>query len=256
MTTRNELIYSIRSIIGDDEPSGFFTKVQNGKEVYKVPNYLFKDAPAEYPEIRISPFISEQQEGQVEHKYCQNRFGKLYHYTAVFQIDIYATTVPMVNNIYDTVFERIDRFNDFDVVKYGYNKSFKEVKENIFHTPIYNSRNFNIFRILINNNLIEPVKDTDSLKYNTYTINEDGLDICTTLPIQDVKIYHNINGLQFNNSKTQYGVHILNTTISNKRMLSELEENNVERITFDLNIFYHTLQKRRFGPILDDILIK
>ena len=60
MTTRNELIYSIRSIIGDDEPSGFFTKVQNGKEIYKVPNYLFKDAPAEYPEIRISPFISEQ----------------------------------------------------------------------------------------------------------------------------------------------------------------------------------------------------
>ena len=62
--------------------------------------------------------------------------------------------------------------------------------------------------------------------------------------------------MQFNNSKTQYGVHILNTTISNKRMLSELEENNVERITFDLNIFYHTFQKRRYGAILDDILIK
>ena len=82
------------------------------------------------------------------------------------------------------------------------------------------------------------------------------MTICTTLPIQDVRIYHNINGLQFNNNKTQYGVHILNTSVSNKRMLSELEENNVERITFDLNILYHMLQKRKFGPIIDDILIK
>ena len=40
MTTRNELIYSIRSIIGDDEPSGFFTKVQNGKEVYNCTKCL------------------------------------------------------------------------------------------------------------------------------------------------------------------------------------------------------------------------
>ena len=256
MTTRNKLIYSVRSIIGNDEPNGFFTPVKNGNQIYKVPNYLFKNAPAEYPEIRISPFISEQQESHVVHKYCQNRFGKLYHYSTVFQIDIYATTIPMVNNIYETVFERIDRFNDFDIVRYGYNKSFKEIDENIFHSPIYNSRNFNIFRILINNNLIEQVDDTDSLRYNTYIINEDGLTIRTALPIQKIKIYHNINGLQFNNNKTQYDAHILNTSISNKRMLSELEENNVERITFDLNILYHTLQKRKFGPILDDILIK
>ncbi len=256
MTTQNELIYSVRSIIGEDEPNGFFTYVKNGHQTYKVPNYLFKDAPAEYPEIRISPFISEQQKGQVEHKYCQNRFGKLYHYGAVFQVDIYATTIPLVNNIYKTVFERIDRFNDFDVAEYGYNKSFKEIEKNVFHSPIYNSRNFNIFRILINNNLIESVDNTDLLKCNTYTINEDGLTICTTLPIQNVRIYHNINGLQFSNNKTQYGVDILNTSVSNKRMLSELEENNVERITFNLNILYHMFQKRRFGPIIDDILVK
>ena len=62
--------------------------------------------------------------------------------------------------------------------------------------------------------------------------------------------------MQFSNNKTQYGVDILNTSVSNKRMLSELEENNVERITFNLNILYHMFQKRRFGPIIDDILVK
>ena len=44
MTTQNELIYSVRSIIGEDEPNGFFTYVKNGHQTYNVPNYLFKDA--------------------------------------------------------------------------------------------------------------------------------------------------------------------------------------------------------------------
>ena len=48
----------------------------------------------------------------------------------------------------------------------------------------------------------------------------------------------------------------MNTTTTNKRMLSELEENNVERITFNLNILYEVINKRKFGPIMDDISIK
>lgn len=256
MTTRNELIYSVRSIIGEDETDGFFTYVNNASQTYKVPNYLFKDAPAEYPEIRISPFMSDTEETVAKHIYCTNKFGKLRYYTATFQIDIYATTIPMVNNIYETVFDRIDMFNDYDVVKYGYNKTFKEKEENLYFTPLYDSLTFNIFRILINNNIIDRVDDIDSLYDNSYIIDEDGLYICTTLPIENVRIYHMINGLQFKDDRTSYDAHILNMQISNKRMLSELEENNVERITFDLNIFYHMLQKRNFGPILEDVEIK
>ena len=256
MTTRNKLIYSVRSIIGEDETKGFFTPVKNNNKIIQVPNYLFKDAPAEYPEIRISPLISETEEITAQHIYCQNYFAKLHLYRSTFQIDIYATTIPLLNNIYEAVIERIDMFNDFDIVRYGYNKSFKEIDNNIYHTKIYNSHKFNIFRILINNNLIERVDETDSLYNNTYIINEDGLTIRTTLPIQNIEIYHNINGLQFKNDQTQYHNHIMNTTTTNKRMLSELEENNVERITFNLNILYEVINKRKFGPIMDDISIK
>ena len=38
-------------------------------------------------------------------------------------------------------------------------------------------------------------------------------------------------------------------------MLSELEKNNVERITFDLSIFYNMRQDRNPGPILEDVEI-
>lgn len=253
MRTKNQLIYFVRQILGEEETRGFYTHVRHGDKIVKVPNYLFKDAPAEYPEIRISPFISDIEETNQVRLRRMNKLGKLRHYTATFQIDIYATTIPMVNNIYDTVYNRIDLFNDYDMVKYGYNSSFKEVSSNRYFTKLYNSQNFNIFRILIDNMIINQVDNIDELDDNTYMINEDGLYVQTTLPIHKICIYHIINGLKFSNGKIAYDEHIINMKISNKKMLSELEENNVERITFDLNIFYNMLQKRNPGSVLEDI---
>lgn len=255
MNSKNKLIYLVRSIIGEDEPTGFFTYVKNNGEIIKVPNYLFKDAPAEYPEIRISPFIRDTEATVPQHIYRCNNFSKLYHYHTTFQIDIYATTIPMVNNIYDEVYRRIDFFHDIDAITYGYNRSFKQINDNFYYSPIYNTQNFNIFRILIKNNIIHYVDSIDKIYNNTYTINEDGLYIQTTLPIKQIKLAHNINGLHFKNGKTSYGEHIINMNISNVKMLSELENNSVERISFNLNILYHMLRTRQFGPILEDIKI-
>ena len=86
-------------------------------------------------------------------------------------------------------------------------------------------------------------------------ITEDGLYIQTTLPIQKIRISHILNGLTFSNHKTAYQEHILQLNIQNKKMLSELEKNNVERITFDLSIFYKMRQDRNPGPILEDVEI-
>ena len=255
MRTKNQLIRFVREIIGEEEPKGFFTHVRHNHKNVKVPNYLFKDAPAEYPEIRISPFIKDVEETNQRRLVKMNRLGKLRHYTATFQIDIYATNIAMVNNIYDAVYNRIDLFNDYDMVRYGYNRSFKKIGHNKFFTSLYNSQSFNIVRILIDNMIIHKVRNKDLLENNTYTINEDGLYVQTTLPIHKIRIYHIINGLKFSNGKIAYDEHIINMKISNKKMLSELEDNNVERITFDLNIFYNMLQERYPGPILDDINI-
>ena len=255
MNSKNKLIYLIRSIIGEDEPSGFYTYVKHNDQIIKVPNYLFKDAPGEYPEIRISPFITDVEATVPQHIYQCNNFAKLYHYHANFQIDIYATNIPMLNNIYDEVYRRIDDFHDFDSITYGYNKSFKQIDQTLYYSSLYNTQNFNIFRILINNNIIHRMDNIDNLYNNTYTINEDGLYIRTTLPIHKVKIQHSINGLLFNNHKTSFHEHIINMRISNVKMLSELENNSVERISFNLNILYHMLRKIKSGPILEDVKV-
>ena len=254
MRTKNKLIYLVRQIIGQEEATGFYTNVMNNNKLYKVPNYLFKDAPAEYPEIRISPFIEDVEVTAQRRLQCRtNRLTKIRHYKAIFQIDIYATTIQMANNIYDAVNERIDLFNDYDIIKYGYNRSFKQIDENKYYTHIYNAKNFNIFRIIINNNIIRRVDNINELINNTYMITEDGLYIQTTLPIQNIRIFHILNGLTFSNKRTAYDEHILQLDIQNKKMLSELEKNNVERITFDLSIFYNMRQDRNPGPILEDV---
>ena len=59
MKDRNELIYRVRQIIGEEKEDGFYTHVQYNGENIDVPNLLFKDGPIQYPEIRISPFLTE-----------------------------------------------------------------------------------------------------------------------------------------------------------------------------------------------------
>lgn len=254
MRSKNKLIYLVRQIIGQEATTGFYTDVVNNNKLYKVPNYLFKDAPAEYPEIRISPFVEDVSVTAQRRLQCtQNRLTKVRHYKAIFQIDIYATTVQMVNNVYSAVSRRIDLFNDYDIIRYGYNKSFKQIKEGLYYTRIYNTRNFNIFRILINSNIIRQVNSMNDLTNNTYMITEDGLYVQTTLPIQKIRILHILNGLTFSDNKIAYDEGILQLNIQNKKMLSELETNNVERITFDLSIFYKMSQDRNPGPILEDV---
>ena len=256
MKSKNELIYYIRQILGEEETTGFYTKIYDkGKEI-KVPNYLFKDGKAQYPEIRITPLIYDEEVSHQVRVRSFNRNSKVRHYKATFQIDIYATNIVLANKIYDEVNNRIDLFDEYDILKYGYNSSFQQLDDNLYFTDIYDSKSFNIFRILINNNIISKVDSLDSLRDNTYIINEDGLHIQTTLPIKNVHILHILSGLTFSNGHTAYEENIINLTISDKKMLSELEKNNVERISFDLNILYNMTQERNPGPILEDIVIE
>lgn len=256
MKSRNELIYYIRQVIGQELSDGFYTIIEDQGEIVKVPNYLFKDNKAEYPEIRISPFIRDEEVAHSFRVRSCNREDKIKHYKAIFQIDIYATNVVIVNKIYDAVSRRIDLFNDYDTVLYGYNRSFKEVDDNLYFTDIYTSTNFNIFRILINNNIISKVSSKDLLENNTYIIDEDGLHIQTTLPIQDINIFCILNGLTFSDGEIAYDKNIITLKIQNKKMLSELENNRVERISFDLKILYNLTQERDPGPILEDVSVK
>ena len=64
-----------------------------------------------------------------------------------------------------------------------------------------------------------------------------------------------LNGLVFPDGETAHSKGIIKTRTMNKRSLSELEENNVERISFELGIFYMLDQERTPGPAATDIIV-
>lgn len=258
MKDRNELIYRIRQIIGEEEEDGFYTPVKYNDEVIKVPNYLFKDGPSKYPEIRISPFLSDTLKAHPIRVTSYGRNIKRKFYDAIFQVDIYATNVVQLNNIYSAVKRRIDYFYDIDTVLYGYDKHFQLLDEerNIYYHKGYNTNDFKIISIYFGNIPLLRVYDKDKLKTkNTYYLDETGLYVNTLFNIKMIKINAIISGLTFPDGQTANSKGIIKTRTMNKRTLSELEENNVERISFELGIFYMMDQERNIGPIATDIIV-
>ena len=258
MKDRNELIYLVRQIIGIEQTDGFYTPIEYNNKVIQVPNYLFKDGTAEYPEIRISPFLSDE---RTSHPIRVRNFeldAKVKYHRAIFQIDIYATNIVLVNKIYSEIKKRIDLFYDIDTVWYGYDKTFKliDVEKNIYFSPIYNTKDFTIIGVNCCKKRFTRVKNKEALTAkNIYCIDKTGLYIKTDLPIKMIRINSILSGLVFPDGETEHQKGIIKTHTQNKRMLSELEENNVERISFELGILYRTESLRNPGPIATGLYI-
>ena len=258
MKDRNELIYRIRQIIGEEKEDGFYTPVKYNDEIIQVPNFLFKDGPSEYPEIRISPFLSDTLKAHPIRVTSYGRHIKRKFYDAIFQIDIYSTNVVQINNIYSAIKRRIDYFYDIDTVLYGYDKYFQLLDEenNIYYHKGYNINDYKIISIYFGNiPLLRVFNKKELNRRDTFFIDETGLYVNTLFNIKMIKINCIISGLTFPDGTTANSKGIIKTRTMNKRTLSELEKNNVERISFELGIFYMLDQERNIGPIATDIIV-
>lgn len=258
MKDKNELIYLIRQIIGIEKEDGFYTPVEYNGEIIEVPNFLFKDGPAEYPEIRISPFVAKTRKSNELRLKGYGMNIKRKFYDTIFQIDIYATNIVLANKIDSAVKRRIDYFYDIDTVIYGYDKDFKLIDEEktIYHHKGYNTNDFKIISVYIKNIPLLRVFDKKELnRKNTYFIDKTGLYVNTDLNIKMLQISVIINGLTFPDGETAHMKGIIKMRRSNERSLSELEKNQVERISYELRIFYMMDQERNAGPIATDIIV-
>ena len=255
--TKNELIYIIRQIIGNEEPDGFYTYVENNSDIIKVPNYLFKDAPAEYPEIRISPFLEDKIISNPLRikKYDYN--NKYVAYRAKFQIDIFATNIAQINQIYDEIFRRIDLAYEIEHVTYGYTNDFVEIYPNIYVNKKITSKYFKFNSITIGHNRINIVDNKEDFNNNNnvYLLNNNGLYVHTLFDIKRIRMRSIINGLLLPDGNSIHSKGIVKLSISDKTMLSDLKRNNVERISFMLNIVYGMDNIRKPGPIATHIQI-
>ena len=82
----------------------------------------------------------------------------------------------------------------------------------------------------------------------TYYIDEDALYICSKKNLKTLEIKVLIQGRLFDNgdSYSDRGIHYYE--LSNQRNLSALEENEIERISFDIYLLYSYKREREKIP--------
>lgn len=240
MSYTNQVTKSFLEILGDETDTGY--------SFYTVPIFLNKDKNTEYPEIRVSPFIDKfdiHNQKNIERTYREYRDWR----GGVFQIDIYARNIIEAQNIYDRLIDRIYDFFNLETLIYSDNGEFEEIGVNTFKNYGYGIGDLfkDIYDIRIEGVKMNRVHSIDDLDLDTYYVDNDALYLCTKRNLRTFKIKVLLQGRLFKNGDaySDRGLHYYQ--LSDQRNLSSLEQNEVERISFDMYILYS--HKREREPI-------
>lgn len=255
MKDDNQLIYSLRQILGEEELTGFYLHVPiDDENEIKVPNFLFKDAPAQYPEIRLSKLHREK---KIQQRFRNKNYSKKMNvYTTKFQVDIYSTNVVELNNICNALEQRIDLFNDIDMVYYQCIDGFNQINDTyIYKSDVYSLKTFNIHAIGVPNLQFKKIDKIENLIENSWSLQEDGLYICTKLPLRYITISSIINGLSFPDGTILQNRGIIDIFIKNVTDESALQNNEVERSIWELDVIYIKVKDRKHTPKLKNLEI-
>lgn len=243
MSYTNQITKSIFEILGD--------KTSQGYEFNYVPILLNKDPTTQYPEIRVFPFIDKFD--VMDQRFIEKSYQAYRHWEGgVFQIDIYTRNIIDGQNIYDKLIERIYDFFNLETLVYNWTPHFKEVDNNIYKNIDYalTGELFkDVYSVVLEKQKLKRVYDYKNIKeMDTYYIDEDALYIHTKKDLKTLEMKVLLQGRLFENgdSYSDRGIHYYE--LSNQRNLSALEDNEVERISFDMYILYSHRREREELP--------
>lgn len=241
MTFTNNIVKSIFEIIGDKTDTGYLFE--------DVPVFLNKDTTTQYPEIRVSPFIDKFD--VMDQRYIEKTYQSYRHWEAgIFQIDIFTTNIIEGQNIYDKLIERIYDFFNLEVLTYNWNNEFEEIDNFVYKNTAYalNGLFKDIYSLSLEGCRLKRVFDFDDLVFDSFYVDEDALYLYTKKKLMTLEMKVLLQGRLFENkdSFSDRGIHYYE--LSNQRNLSALEENEVERISFDMYILYSYKREREEIP--------
>lgn len=243
MSYTNQITKSIFEILGDKTPQGY--------EFNYVPILLNKDPTTQYPEIRVFPFIDKFD--VMDQRFIEKSYQAYRHWEGgVFQIDIYTRNIIDGQNIYDKLVERIYDFFNLETLIYNWTPHFKEIDNNIYKNIDYalTGELFkDVYSVVLEKQKLKRVYDYKNIKeMDTYYIDEDALYIHTKKNLKTLEMKVLLQGRLFENgdSYSDRGIHYYE--LSNQRNLSALEDNEVERISFDMYILYSHRREREELP--------
>lgn len=251
----NKITRTVFELLGDKVKGGYCLKVND----LDIPLYLNKDQVTKYPQIRVSPFIHKGDSRYQKHIDHNHELYRHWQY-GVFQIDIYSEDLATAQDIYDEIAVRLFDFFNLETVIFDGDHAFDRVDDNIYRSREYSLMDDGLFKdiygIKIKDTILKRVSMKENLSMNSYYVSNDFLYIKTDKPLKDVKIKVLMQGRLFSNgfSFSDNGVHAYH--LSKQRNLSSLASNNVERISFDLEILFSKVKNREELPTVKKIMYK
>jgi hypothetical protein len=249
----NQVTRAAFELLGDPTAEGYGLTV--GNEV--IPIFLNKDKTTKYPAIRVAPFINK---GDVRYdKYIDKSKRGYEHWEyGVFQVDIYTRNLIQAQKIYDVIAKRIFDFFNLETVVFNYTRDFQLVDEYTYKTIAYALLDDQFFKdvygVRIDKKIIHRVHSLDDLHMNCFYVDDHFFYIKTDQNIKHIEIKMLMQGRLFSNgfAYSDNGLH--DYTLSKQRNLSTLEDNEVERISFDLELLFSSKIKREKLPQIDKII--
>lgn len=248
----NKVTRAVFELLGDKVQGGYSLFINN-KE---IPLYLNKDGTTKYPQIRVAPFIEKgdtKYQKFIEEKYRQYRHWQY----GVFQVDIYTKDLIFAQNIYDVLTKRVFDFFNLETVIFDSNHSFEQIDDYIYRNKEFALLDDDLFKdiygIRINDIILNRVKIRENLRMNSFFVNDEFLYVKTDKNINNIKIKVLTQGRLFSNgfAFSDNGLH--DYALSKQRNLSSLEENEVERISFDLELLFSKKINREELPIVNKV---
>ena len=233
MAFQNQIIKTVLEILGDNKGGAYYFD--------EVPVFLNKDESTKYPEIRVSPFIFRDVFQSERYIDKPNR-GQVEYSNGTFQIDIYS-------KIYDFFHSELVVYNctEEDFVEKGDN--LYENPAIALHTKIFKD----VYSVKTGKFRFKRVLSKDDLKMNTFYVDDNSLLIkMEKLVSVDVTVI--VQGCLFKDKTSVGDRGILSYNITDSRNLSELEENEVERISFDLELTYVEKRYRERLPRVEHLI--
>jgi len=251
----NQVTRAVFELIGDPTDTGYALPSPNGL----IPVYLNKDGTTKYPQIRISPFISKNDVMYQKHIDDNERMYR--HWEAgIFQVDIYTKDLILAQDIYDLIKLRIFDFFNLQTVIFNYNNDFIEIDDYTYANKAYALLDDDMFKdvygIRIDDVIIDKVKSLDDLRMDTFYVDDEFLYIKTQNNLKHMEIKMLLQGRLFHNGCAYSDIGLHDYQVSKERNLSSLEDNEVERISFDLEVLFSKKINREILPTLNKVFLK
>lgn len=255
MISTNYVTKAVCELLADKITGGYSLNVNN----QEIPLFLNKDKTTKYPQIRLSPFI---QKGDTHYqKYIEEKYRAYRHWQyGAFQVDIYSQKLTQAQDIYDEITKRIFDFFNLETVIYNWNSDFEEIDVDTYRNKSFALIDDGLFKdiygIRIGDTILRKVRKKEDLQMNCYYPSEDFLYLKTKEDLKKIQIKVLMQGRLFSNgfSYSDNGIH--DYFLSKQRNLSSLEDNEVERISFDLEILFSKKINREELPTVEKIDIK